>query len=78
MTVAVRCAALGADAARAGAAADATHELEAVVTDRGRGLTPAEAERMFEPYEAASAARGGGTGLGAALQRVAADRLLRR
>jgi hypothetical protein len=38
--------------------------LEARVTDHGRGLSPQECERVFDAYEAASASRGGGTGLG--------------
>jgi signal transduction histidine kinase len=41
-----------------------THVLEARVTDHGRGLSPQECERVFDAYEAASASRGGGTGLG--------------
>jgi signal transduction histidine kinase len=41
-----------------------THALEARVTDHGRGLSARECERVFDAYEATSAAAGGGTGLG--------------
>jgi hypothetical protein len=41
-----------------------THALEARVRDHGRGLSARECERVFDAYEATSAAAGGGTGLG--------------
>ena len=48
-------------------------DLLVVVTDRGRGLSPIDAERLFEPYtSAAPVAQGGGAGLGLFVSRTAA------
>ncbi len=41
-----------------------THTLIASVSDRGRGLSSAQAARVFDAYEAADSSAGGGTGLG--------------
>lgn len=46
--------------------------IEIVVADTGTGMTPAQAERLFEPYaqaDAATARRFGGTGLGLSIAR---------
>ena len=51
----------------AGTAADggsATHLLRAAVADCGRGLSEEDAKSVFDAYEAAPPAMGGGTGLG--------------
>jgi signal transduction histidine kinase len=64
--VSLSCALLSAgDVAAAAAAVDdgadaPTHVLEARVTDHGCGLTPQQCDRIFEAYEAAAAASGGG------------------
>ena len=56
----------GSHDASAATAEAVTHTLEVTVTDRGRGLTAEECERVFAAYEAASVSSGGGSGLGAA------------
>ena len=55
-------------------AAAPTHTLEATVSDHGRGMTPAECERVFGAYEAAAASKGGGSGLGLYISRACARR----
>ena len=53
--------------------ADGPCDLLVVVTDRGRGLSTIDAERLFEPYtSAAPVAQGGGAGLGLYVARTAA------
>ena len=61
-------------AASSSAAGEPTHTLEATVTDRGRGMTAAECERVFGAYEAAASSAGGGSGLGLYIARACARR----
>ena len=72
VTVSLRCAA-GAPAAAA-TEHGATHTLEAVVTDRGRGLTAQQSIHAFEAYEASRPEEGGGSGLGLYISRACACR----
>ncbi len=57
---------------RGGAGADGRAALEFRVTDTGAGITAADRDRLFQPFEQAAATRGDapGTGLGLAISRA--------
>ena len=53
----------------------AAQQLVVSVTDHGAGVSDEDAARLFQPYEAAPAAQGGGAGLGLFVARRAARRM---
>ena len=54
---------------------DAAQQLVVAVTDFGVGVSDEDAASLFQPYEAAPAAQGGGAGLGLFVARRAARRM---